>query len=152
VTAPRRPAAARPSRKRSPAKKLTTDQALVALFIAAMDANGHVSREELARAQHLIWSTRQFRRKSGERVGALIDRMRTRVEEQGSSTVVRAAAAAIPRRLRAASFAVVADLLLADGTLDARERRFLHGLAADLGMDGQSARQIVDVILLKNRL
>jgi tellurite resistance protein len=147
------PTSTRPARtKRQPRAKLTLDQALVALFIAAMDANGQVSRQELARAQHLIWSTRQFRRTSGERVGALIDRMRALVEGEDSAFVLRQAAAAIPRRLCAPSFAVVADLLLADGTLDARETKFLYGLAADLGMDGQSARQILDVILLKNRL
>jgi hypothetical protein len=29
--------------------------ALLALFIGAMNANGHVAREELERAHHLIW-------------------------------------------------------------------------------------------------
>ena len=50
------------------------------LFIAAMNANGHVSRQELARAHHLIWSTRRFRRKSGEAVGRLVDRAKTKLE------------------------------------------------------------------------
>jgi hypothetical protein len=49
-----------------PVRSLKLDEALIALFIGAMDANGHVAREELARAHHLIWSTRRFRRKSGE--------------------------------------------------------------------------------------
>ena len=31
-------------------KKLEVDEALIALFIGAMDANHHVAREELARA------------------------------------------------------------------------------------------------------
>jgi hypothetical protein len=39
-------------------KRLEVDEALIALFIGAMDANRHVAREELARAHHLIWSTR----------------------------------------------------------------------------------------------
>ena len=35
-------------------KRLELDEALIALFIGAMDANHHVAREELARAHHLI--------------------------------------------------------------------------------------------------
>jgi len=52
-------------------KRLDLDEALIALFIGAMNANDHVAREELARAHHLIWSTKRFRRKSGETVGRL---------------------------------------------------------------------------------
>ncbi len=39
---------------------LEVDEAVIALFIGAMNANGHGAREELARAHHLIWSTRRF--------------------------------------------------------------------------------------------
>ena len=68
---------ARPRRTR-----LELDEALIAVFIGAMNANDHVAREELASAHHLIWSTKRFRRKSGETVGRLIDRMKRLLEEQ----------------------------------------------------------------------
>ena len=92
-------------------KRLELDEALIALFIGAMDANHHVAREELARAHHLIWSTKRFRRKSGETVGRLIDRMKRLLEEQEPSAVMEAAAKAIPAKLRPSAFAIVADLL-----------------------------------------
>ena len=108
--------------------KPVLDEALIALFIGAMNANDHVAREELARAHHLIWSTRRFRRKSGETVGRLIDRMKRLLEEQEHSAVMEAAARAIPAKLRPSAFAIVADLLLADGKIDARGRKVLHRL------------------------
>ena len=72
-------------------KRLELDEALIALFIGAIDANRHVEREELARAHHLIWSTRRLRRKSGETVGRLIDRMKRLLEEQDPSAVMESA-------------------------------------------------------------
>jgi tellurite resistance protein len=141
---------ARPRRR--PVKALGVDEALIALFIGAMNANGHVAREELARAHHLIWSTRQFRRKSGETVGRLIDRMKSLLEEEEPAGVLERAAAAIPTKLRSAAFGVTADLLLADGKIDARERRFLQRLATSLGLERATANTVVDVMLLKNRL
>ena len=133
-------------------KRLELDEALIALFIGAMNANDHVAREELARAHHLIWSTRRFRRKSGETVGRLIDRMKQLLEEEDAAAVIDRAARAVPATLRRPAFAVVADLLLADGTLDRRERRFLQGLAASLRIPARMATDVVDVMLVKNHL
>ena len=133
-------------------KRLEPDEALIALFIGAMDANGHVAREELARAHHLIWSTKRFRRKSGETVGRLIDRMKSLLEERETSVVMEAAARAIPAKLRPSAFAIVADLLLADGKVDAPERKFLRRLAADFNIQARVANHVIEAMLVKNHL
>ena len=133
-------------------KKLEVDEALIALFIGAMDANDHVAREELARAHHLIWSTKRFRRKSGETVGRLIDRMKRLLEEQERPAVMEVAAGAIPAKLRPSAFAIVADLLLADGKIDARERKFLQRLAIDFNIRARVASQVMEAMLVKNHL
>ena len=133
-------------------KKLELDEAVIALIIGAMNANDHVAREELARAHHLIWFTRRFRRKSGETVGRLIERMKRLVEDHEPAAVMEAAARGIPARLRPPAFAVVADLLLADGKIDARERTFLRRLAADFNIGARVANQVIEAMLLKNQL
>ena len=46
--------------------------------------------------------------------------MKTLVEESEPVAVITTATKAIPRRLRPFAFGVVADLLLADGRIDAR--------------------------------
>jgi hypothetical protein len=78
--------------------------------------------------------------------------MRILVEESDARAVVGRVAKAIPARLRAPAFAVVAALLLADGKLEGRERRFLHGLGSELKLGQDIAFQIVDVVVLKNQL
>jgi tellurite resistance protein len=133
-------------------RRLELDEALVALFIGAMNANGHVAREELARAHHLIWSTRRFRRKSGDTLGRLISRVNRRLDAQEPAAVLAAAARGIPAELRPSAFAIVADLLLADGKIDARERTFLRRLAVDLDIDPRLARQVMEAMLVKNHL
>ena len=78
---------------------LGLDEALIALFIGAMNANDHVAADEASRAHHLIWSTRRFRRKSGETVGRLIEQMREFVATSHARVVVQRATKAIPARL-----------------------------------------------------
>jgi len=130
--------------------KLDADDAFIALLIAAMDASGHVSAEEAARAHNIIWSMRRFRHRSGDTVGRKIERMRTLVEKHGASPVIEAAARQIPTRLRAAAFAVAADLVLVDGRMERLEGRFLRQLAVDLGLERHTAKSILDVMRLKN--
>jgi hypothetical protein len=131
---------------------LGLDEALIALFIGAMNANDHVAADEAARAHHLIWSTRRFRRKSGETVGRLIEQMREFVATSDARVVVERATKAIPARLRPSAFAVLVDLLLADAKLEGKERRFLRELGSDLKLKPDTVQQILDVVVLKNQL
>ena len=137
-------------RRSRPAALRDADDGFIAVLIAAMDASGHVSPEEAARAHHIIWSMRRFRHRSGEAVGRRIQRVRTLIETQGAASVIDAAARRIPVRLRGAAFALAADIVLVDGRLEQLERRFLRKLVADLGITGKSAKRIVDVIRVKN--
>ena len=129
---------------------LSLDEAFIAILIGAMDANRHVSREELARAHHIIWSMKRFRRKSGEEVNRLIESVRTVVEERGALPAIERAAKVIPRRLRCAAFALAADLVLADGKMEPAERRFLGRLASELVVEERNAATILDTMLVKN--
>ena len=54
--------------------------------------------------------------------------------------------------MRPPAFAVTTDLLLADGRMDARERRFLLDLAKRMALETSAVERIIGVILLKNRL
>jgi uncharacterized tellurite resistance protein B-like protein len=140
------------SRRQRSVKTLGLDGALLALFIGAMNANGHVAREELARAHHLIWSTRRFRRKSGETVGRLIDRVKRLLEEHDPQAMIDIASKTIPARLRPSAFAIVVDLLLADGKIDPRERRFLQRLAVNFRIPARVVTDVIEIMLIKNHL
>lgn len=132
--------------------RLSADESLIALFIAAMEANGHTSPRELERAHHLIWSTRRFRERDGDEVNGIIDEMRSLLETSDAEGVIERAIDGIPARLAPPAFAVLADLLFADGRLDPAEWQFLGRVGRDLNIPASTRRRIVDVILAKNRL
>jgi hypothetical protein len=123
---------------------------MIAVLIAAMDANQHVSPQEAARAHHIIWSMRRFRSRPGETVNPLIDDVRERLEQEGTPAVLQEAARAIPARLRPAAFAVAVDLMLADSRLERAERQFVTRLATALKVPRPLARDILRVLRIKN--
>ena len=126
------------------------DQAIIAVLIAAMDANEHVSPEEAWRAHHIVWSMRRFRDQPGEKVDRLIDTIRARMIERGKETVLQEAARALPARLRPSAFAVAVDLMLADARLERAEKRFVKQLAVQLKIRPDLADDIVRAMVIKN--
>jgi hypothetical protein len=76
--------------------------------------------------------------------------MRSRVDVEGPSAILAAAGRAIPRSLRAAAFAIAADLVLADGRMDRAEGRFLDGLAGDLGLTPEVRDDLRNAMVVKN--
>jgi uncharacterized tellurite resistance protein B-like protein len=141
---------ARMARTQKKRGRLTQDQAVIAVLIAAMDANQHVSREEAWRAHHLIWSMRRFRRQPGEKVDRLIGIVRDRMQRFGPSAVLEDAALTLEARLRLPVFAVAIDLMLADAALERSERAFIKRLAAALDIRPRDADAIVRAMLIKN--
>lgn len=137
----------RPATRR---RRLTVDQALIAVLVAAMDANEHVSPDEAERAHHIIWSMRRFRHETAEAVNRCIDTVRTRMEHDGTRAVLLEAARIIPPKLRLPAFAVAVDLMLSDNKLEREERKFVRSLAADLKIRPDVVHKILRVMLIKN--
>lgn len=117
-----------------------------------MMANDHVSAEESERAHHITWAMRRFKRRSGDTVGRLIERVRGRIVHDGPAAVVQQASKVIPASLRPSVLAVAADLVLVDGTLQRQERQFLSELARQLKIAPALSLQILKVISVKNAI
>lgn len=130
---------------------LDTDRAFLVLLIAAMDASGHASTEEAARAHDIVWSMRRFRGQSEQTVGRKIHQARRLLEGDDAEPVIGAACRKIPARLRPSAFAVAADIALVDGRMQRTEAQFLRRLSAEMNLDRATANGILDVIRLKNR-
>jgi tellurite resistance protein len=139
-----------PTRQRRP-RKLSTDEAFIALIIGAMEANGHAAPEEAARAQHILSSMSRFRRRKQSDVGRLIAAMKQMTHDRDPLDMVAAACRAIPSRLRGSAFAVVADVILIDGRLERDERRFLRAVGTQLGQPPAVTRILLEDIRLKNQ-
>lgn len=141
----------RPAKLRPTVERLDTDDAFVAVFIAAMEASGHTSPAEAERAHHIIWSMRRFRQRDGEDVGRRIARMRLLIEAHGAEALIASAARRIPPAQREPAFALTADIVLVDGRMARGEAAFLRQLARDLGVERGRAATILEVMRTKNR-
>src|SRR5512138_2113928 len=130
---------------------LPPSDAVVAVLVGASIVDGILGTEESRRLDEVLAATRWALGFNESTAAEAATRARKLIAEHGLSAVLQASAAVIPADLRATTFALAVDLVLADGRLGSRESAFIDQLQAALHIEHILARKVLDVLLLKNR-
>jgi hypothetical protein len=115
-----------------PNQRLSNDEALIALTIAAMESSGHVAPVEAARAAELVRLMPQLRKHSRLVVDRMVERMKAYVRDHDDQAIIDAAREAIPPDDWAAAVMTVIAVLMSDHRLQRPEAAFLMKLTARL--------------------
>ena len=131
-------------------QELSPQEAFVALLIASARADGSVSAHEANSIEHIVAGMQLFRGHRGDGLHKVFATASARIKDHGAPSVVQAAAAIVPKELRATAFALAIDLMLSDGRLSPKEEGFADELRTLLNVEREKAATIVDVLLIKN--
>jgi uncharacterized tellurite resistance protein B-like protein len=131
---------------------LTVAEAIAALLVAAVAVDGVVTTEEAARIGELLTASPLLRQRANGSTRRLGEHAVALLTEHGLAAVLTGSARAIPSDLRATTFALVADVALADGRIGDREKTFIDQLQGALQIDDPTAVKILEVLLIKNRV
>ena len=123
----------------------------MAVLVGAATADGILRRDENSRLTELLGSSRFGLGIGIEATTAATTRALNLLADHGLAAVLSACAEAIPPDLRATAFALAVDLALADGRLGSRESALIDQLQGALRIEGELARTIIEVLLIKNR-
>lgn len=122
-----------------PNRRLSSDEALIALIIAAMESSGHVAPVEAARAAGLVRVMPQLRKHARPVIDRMVERMKAYVRDHDDDAIIAAAHDAIAPEARAAAFMTVTAVLLSDHRLQRAESAFLIRLSTALGYQRPAA-------------
>lgn len=132
-------------------RPLTTEEAFAVVLLVAMAADGHVSDEERREFGAIVNRVKLYRAMNGDQFAAMMDKLEGLLHREGAERLLDRAAQGLPEELRETAFALAADLVLADGSVETEERHLLEALQARLGLPAPTALKIVEVLLVKNR-
>lgn len=126
-------------------------EAFAGVLLAMAAADGDISDEEAENFKFIIDRKRTFRVQSVLEHEVMIERLFNILNKQGSDALLCRAAEALPEDLRPTVFAETADMVFADGDVDAGEQAGLERLQHILGLANDAALQIMEVMMIKNR-
>jgi uncharacterized tellurite resistance protein B-like protein len=124
-------------------------EAFVAIIYAAIAADGVVEPEEMNALVVTLANRKVFR---GVNLNDTFKRIGKIHKESGSVLgIIEAAAPKVSDDYKSTVFATAIDFLLSDGEVAAAEEKMLYDLKAALNISDEVAKNIVDVIVIKNK-
>jgi hypothetical protein len=133
------------------ALELNVPQAVIAIAIAVMTADGDASEIE---RNELAFALRRLRLFRGYEPSYLQEQLRSislKIKGQKFGVVIGAVKRALTPQLRETAFLIAAELALVDTTLEAKEKVILEKLQTELEIDAAVGSKIVEVIRIRHR-
>ncbi|MDZ8236056.1 MAG: tellurite resistance TerB family protein [Nostoc sp. ChiQUE01a] len=131
---------------------LNSAEAFAVIVLMATAPNGYLSVEQANSITRVLSRTKLFKSYPHEMMKSLLDKILSIFQGDHFNTLFNAAKDSLSQDLRESAFAVATDLVLAEGIVAEEEKNFLNDLYQALGVSRETAIQIMQVILIKNRL
>jgi hypothetical protein len=132
-------------------RPLTEAEAFAGLLLAAAACDGHAGQQEVADLRAVLGRMKIFADLTDGRWRVLSDTLFRHLKRDGALGLADRCAAAVAPDLRDCAFANACDLILADGAVEDSERAFLEHLQRALELDSDTALNIVEVMITKNK-
>ncbi|WP_414567831.1 tellurite resistance TerB family protein [Nostoc sp. CCY 9925] len=131
---------------------LNSAEAFAVIVLMATAPDGYLSVEQANSITRVLSRTKLFKSYPHEMMKSLLDKILSIFQGDHFNTLFNAAKDSLSQDLRESAFAVATDLVLAEGIVTEEEKNFLNDLYQALGVSRETAIQIMQVILIKNRL
>lgn len=132
-------------------KQLSKAEAYAGILVGATAADGHISDEESAGLVTMLTRMRLYESVPPDRLGAMLNKQLAAVKRDGIDKHLENCARVLPEELKGTVFANACDLALADGVVEEDEKELINKLFRLLGLSGDDAKTIAQVMVIKNK-
>jgi uncharacterized tellurite resistance protein B-like protein len=131
-------------------QSINIQQAIMIVIISAIEADGDIADEEIARLKAMCMLSPIFASNSSDQ-DLMVIRFASDKNTRLGSESLSVAASNLSLELRETAFAFACDMILADGVIGSTEEAFLEKAVSQLEIDLEIAKSIVNVTLIRNR-
>lgn len=131
--------------------KLTAQEAFAGILLGASACDGHIADDEVQGLVTALLRMKLYQRYTGKQYHQTLNKLLGFLKKRGVDALIDACCQSLPQELIRAAFANACDIVLADGVVEPDERAFIDKLRAKLGLDGDTARTIAEVMVIKNK-
>ncbi len=135
----------------SASETLTKEEGFVAVLLCTLASDGNVADEELQALFTICGRTKLLGGQSPDRWKSMFKKIMGQLQKHGLAKVLADACQVLPKELRETAFALAVDMVFADGSVEAGERKLIELLQKELQISDVLALKVVEVIELKNR-
>jgi tellurite resistance protein len=130
---------------------LNKQDAFLAVLLITVAADGHISSEECESVVGVSNRMSLLKGMSAEQFNSSIRNLQGLQQKHGSGWLLSKAAEVMPSDLRQTAFAIAADLVFADGSIESDEESALEAIQSAMQVPDDLAAKIIEVLVIKNR-
>lgn len=126
-------------------------EAFASIMLAIVAADGDISDEEGEAFLATINRMKLFKSQTTAEYNAMVDKLFGLFSKKGAAFIMQKGIESLPSELRETAFAIAADFIFADGSVEDEEKELLEQLQVGLGVSNDVAMKIVEVMEIKSR-
>jgi uncharacterized tellurite resistance protein B-like protein len=130
---------------------LSPAESFAGILIVAIASDGHLANEEMSSLFDIFNRTKLFRSYPQDVIVKMLDRTVSLMKRQGVDSFLNLAISCLPHDLYETTFAIVTDLVLADGQVTKEEEAVLTTIASKLSLPQATLQKIIEVMVIKNK-
>lgn len=131
--------------------KLTEQEAYAGILLGASACDGHIADEEVHGLIVALVRMKLFERVNEKQFDQIMNKVHKIQKQKGVDALIDACVPSLRKDLVNAAFTNACDIVLADGVVEQDEKIFMDKLQLKLGIDPNTAKTIVQVMVIKNR-
>ena len=131
--------------------KLSPQEAYAGILLGASACDGHIADEEVHGLIVALVRMKLFERVNEKQFDQIMNKVHKIQKQKGVDALIDACVQFLPADLKNAAFTNSCDIVLADGVVEQDEKIFMDKLQLKLGIDANTAKTIVQVMIIKNR-
>jgi len=131
--------------------KFTPQEAFAGILMGASGCDGHIAEDEVNSLVTALLRMKLFQRYDGRQFGKTMDKLHSVMKRKGVDALIDACIETLPPELCKAAFANACDIVLADGVVEPDEKAFIDNLRTKLKIDPEMAKNIAQVMVIKNK-
>lgn len=125
--------------------------AFAGILLGASGCDGHIADDEVQNLATCLLRMKLYQRMQGKQFGQMLNKLHSVLKKRGVEALIDQCVQTLPNELRNAAFTNAVDIVLADGVVEPDEKQFIEMLQGRLGIDNNTARLIVDIMVSKNK-
>ncbi len=133
------------------ASKLTPQESFAGVLLGASACDGHIADDEVQSLVTALTRMKLYQRYTDRDYNKTLNKLHGFLKKHGVEALVNACVATLPAELNNTAFTNACDIVLADGVVEPDEKAFIDMLRAKLNIDGDTARMIAEVMVVKNK-
>ncbi len=126
-------------------------EAFAGVLLGASACDGHIADEEVQSLITCLRRMKMYQYVPPHKFNSMMDRLLGILKRGGTGKLLDMSVPSVPPELRETVFANACDIVLADGIVEPDEKDFIDDLLIKLEIDRDRAKDIVQVMVYKNK-